>query len=928
MEEKRYTYKEAKTSFGKIDKRQHELVTHTEFNKYINEFLTQGNHQDDALVELYGVANEHSGRLDDAEQRLTQHDQTLAQHHQRLDGHDQTLVNHETRIKNEEKVNQKQEVVLESLDRRVSKVEEETADFKVVTVFANNVQKDERYVASQGQTHFKTNHHFIAGQNRVLVFLDGVAQDFNDAWIEVNSNTIQFTEPLQAGMKVRIHYYTEAANDDLTQIVDDIKGLQTEIPNKINEWENHVNSLTPIKGDKGDVGPQGPIGLTGPQGTQGIQGPQGPVGPQGEQGPRGPQGVKGDRGPQGLVGDSGVFIGKLEEAPEGVQVIIDDDASEYDKFMADSQQDYMGNLHPTLKDTMDANVEFTLDETSLVPYEGQVVTATDTVARQVKHATLKGQTLVNVLSRYNASLSKNGAIFETTSYSKRSLYLSAPSNTKRYGLLPNTKYLLQYEISNLNLDGVNNITLLFSEATLANGNCLFGESAKAFVSNNGVYKKVLTTTNLIDTSAFLIKGLGSEWESSGSITRTLTISNIMLIPYQDGMENWDIPYFEGMASVKNPDVTSIGKNLYDKETMKSSWWLGVGDGVWQLHKQDLGIKYSVIIPAIEDEQYCLTGDNITRYTYAFLDSTYSALLIHSAPSRDLKTKVAPTGSKYLLWYINHENVDKCENVQIERGTVATEYEPYKSSTLTTPSDLILRGVGDVYDTLDLNTGEYIQRIGEIVLDGSEDWEINNTSNDSLITFAMSAFPKDIVTHNYFDGKQLTITDKLLRQTDYVNNECYLTHNLNGNHWTVITVKRSRLDTEDLVGFKTWLSQNPVTIQYELATPIVKTVDLKGQKVYSHNGTTHYQTGSNHEGVSLLPTLAIKVPTNVPAALQREKEKNTQLLVGQNVLIEAQLSLYEQLYPAQVSVVDETTEVVLPCYIKNLYQLAIQRGLRK
>ena len=55
MKENKYVYKEAKTSFGQIDKRQHELVTHVEFNKYINEFLTQGNHQDDALVEMYGV---------------------------------------------------------------------------------------------------------------------------------------------------------------------------------------------------------------------------------------------------------------------------------------------------------------------------------------------------------------------------------------------------------------------------------------------------------------------------------------------------------------------------------------------------------------------------------------------------------------------------------------------------------------------------------------------------------------------------------------------------------------------------------------------------------------------------------------------------------------------------------------------------------
>ena len=34
----------------------------------------------------------------------------------------------------------------------------------------------------------------------------------------------------------------------------------------------------------------------------------------------------------------------------------------------------------------------------------------------------------------------------------------------------------------------------------------------------------------------------------------------MLIEYQEGMENWDIPYFEGMQSVKMPVLTTTGKN--------------------------------------------------------------------------------------------------------------------------------------------------------------------------------------------------------------------------------------------------------------------------------------------------------------------------------------------------------------------------------
>ena len=59
-----------------------------------------------------------------------------------------------------------------------------------------------------------------------------------------------------------------------------------------------------------------------------------------------------------------------------------------------------------------------------------------------------------------------------------------------------------------------------------------------------------------------------------------------------------------------------------------------------------------------------------------------------------------------------EYVGIVENVQIETGTTATSYEPHKSNSLTTPSDLVMRSNGDICDTLDLITGQFTQRIDE------------------------------------------------------------------------------------------------------------------------------------------------------------------------------------------------------------------------
>lgn len=66
------------------------------------------------------------------------------------------------------------------------------------------------------------------------------------------------------------------------------------------------------QGEPGPVGPEGPMGPVGPQGEAGPVGPEGPVGPIGPEGPIGPQGEVGPVGPEGPIGLTG------PEGPQGV----------------------------------------------------------------------------------------------------------------------------------------------------------------------------------------------------------------------------------------------------------------------------------------------------------------------------------------------------------------------------------------------------------------------------------------------------------------------------------------------------------------------------------------------------------------------------------------------------------------------------------
>ena len=136
--------------------------------------------------------------------------------------------------------------------------------------------------------------------------------------------------------------------------------------------------------------------------------------------------------------------------------------------------------------------------------------------------------------------------------------------------------------------------------------------------------------------------------------------------------------------------------------------------------------------------------------------------------------------------------EKLKTAYIVQGSTSTTYEPYKSNILTTPEEVELRGIGDVQDTLDCLTGEVTERISEVVLDGSENWNINYQGNSDLITFSLNQFPTNIAEHSFNNCKNFLISDSLPIVTDYQNNKGILSHRLGVNHWIVITVNRSDL----------------------------------------------------------------------------------------------------------------------------------------
>ena len=204
-------------------------------------------------------------------------------------------------------------------------------------------------------------------------------------------------------------------------------------------------------------------------------------------------------------------------------------------------------------------------------------------------------------------------------------------------------------------------------------------------------------------------------------------------------------------------------------------------------------------------------------------------------------------------YPSEENRNLYFELQLEEGSVATSYEPFKSNILTANEDVTLRGIGNVVDELDLNTGELTQKVENVLLTGDEVMELWTTTSTEHLRFFIQ----------YEGAKEAScICNKFINfQSQMGTNSNFESIASIGNGFTIVILK-NRLNQENVNGFKQWLKDNLVFITYQLEQEVNKTVDLscineqgKSATFRPIEGTMHVNTSSQ----ALPPLLDMSVP---------------------------------------------------------------------
>ena len=151
-------------------------------------------------------------------------------------------------------------------------------------------------------------------------------------------------------------------------------------------------------------------------------------------------------------------------------------------------------------------------------------------------------------------------------------------------------------------------------------------------------------------------------------------------------------------------------------------------------------------------------------------------------------------------------------VQLEKGSVATSYTPYKTpiylGEIGTYQDYIFKNTTEnpLYDS-NLEEGQwYIHKeIGKVVLNGSENWVIDNTYS----RYSLTGYITD-----YMINQRTTAITNYYRYGDTTQDGYFALSGANN----VLFLHFPTTSTDTVALFKTWLSSNNVEVYYVLNTP--------------------------------------------------------------------------------------------------------------
>lgn len=164
-----------------------------------------------------------------------------------------------------------------------------------------------------------------------------------------------------------------------------------------------------------------------------------------------------------------------------------------------------------------------------------------------------------------------------------------------------------------------------------------------------------------------------------------------------------------------------------------------------------------------------------------------------------------------------------KNVQIEKLRNQSQFEPYYKKKISFNIGEPLRSLPNgVCDEIRNSNGQWelVRRVGKTILNGKEEWQfyIENT-NTIRCLYTISAMK---MTDKYL-ANMICDLFKVVPNSEWENDTEQIEQG-----WTRseigLRINKTKLSSQDVAGFKQWLSKNPTTVYYELTTPAISPIE--------------------------------------------------------------------------------------------------------
>lgn len=295
--------------------------------------------------------------------------------------------------------------------------------------------------------------------------------------------------------------------------------------------------------------------------------------------------------------------------------------------------------------------------------------------------------------------------------------------------------------------------------------------------------------------------------------------------YQDGDGTFE-PYTGGQPS-PNPDYPQevkgvseingkiIGKNLFDINKIKE-----ISDAI---KRNDDG---SLTITSTSADSSVATKMALKDLADLEIGKTYIISFITTGKKQIYLNEVKQywgsdsvltitqdmLNSNVRLYPKGTSSTDIVSGIQIEEASTATNYQPYQSQSFNyTLSNPLYKLSDTVYDYIDLNKGKIIRNVGVVTFDGSDDEEISKVSDTNINVYQFSRAINSIEKYAKYAK-----CDSFQIATAYAND---LLRNDNKIYAATVSCYLSFDKMNTVEKLKVYLQQNPITVYYQLATPV-------------------------------------------------------------------------------------------------------------